>query len=57
VGSAETVRRGLHELGGVWKRAKLRAKEDDPPRVEKRARIRCAFEQGRVGVALVFADE
>ena len=28
--SGETVRRWLHELGWVWKRAKLRAKDDDP---------------------------
>jgi transposase len=55
--SAETVRRGLHELGWVWKRTKLRAKDDDPQRVEKLARIRCAFEQVRAGVALFFADE
>ncbi len=55
--SAETVRRGLHELGWVWKRAKLCAKDDDPQRVEKLARIRCAFEQVRAGVALFFADE
>jgi transposase len=55
--SGETVRRWLHELGWVWKRAKLCAKEDDPQRVEKLARIRDAFEQLRVGVALFFADE
>ena len=55
--SGETVRRGLQELGWVWKRAKLRAKDDDPQRVEKLARIRYAFEQLRAGVALCFADE
>jgi transposase len=55
--SGETVRRGLHELGWVWKRAKLRAKDDDPQRVAKLARIRSAFEQLRAGVALFFADE
>jgi transposase len=55
--SAETVRRWLHELGWVWKRAKLAAKDDDPQRVEKLARIRYAFEQLRAGMALVFADE
>lgn len=55
--SAETVRRWLHESGWVWKRAKLRAKDDDPQRVEKLARIRYAFEQLRAGVALFFADE
>jgi transposase len=55
--SGETVRRWLHELGWAWKRAKLRAKDDDPQRVEKLARIRLAFEQLRVGAALFFADE
>ena len=55
--SGETVRRWLRELGWEWKRAKLRAKDDDPQRVEKLARIRYAFEQLRTGVALVFADE
>jgi hypothetical protein len=55
--SGETVRRWLHEIGWVGKRAKLRAKDDDPPRVTKLARIRDAFEQLRVGVALFFADE
>ena len=55
--SAETMRSWLHELGWEWKRAKLRAKDDDPQRVEKLARIRVAFEQLRAGVALFFADE
>jgi transposase len=55
--SAETLRHGLHKLGWEWKRAKLAAKEDDPQRVEKVARIRLAFEQLRVGAALFFADE
>jgi DDE superfamily endonuclease/winged helix-turn-helix protein len=55
--SAETVRRWLHALGWEWKRAKLVAKDDDPRRVEKLARIRSTFEQLRVGMALFFADE
>ena len=55
--SGETVRRWLHELGWEWKRAKLVAKDDDPQRVEKLARIRLAFEEVRAGVALFFADE
>jgi transposase len=55
--SAETLRHWLHELGWEWKRAKLAAKDDDPQRVEKLARIRLAFEQLRVGAALFFADE
>jgi transposase len=55
--SAETVRQWLHELDWVWKRAKLIAKDDDPQRVEKLARIRLAVEQVRAGAALFFADE
>jgi transposase len=55
--SAETVRRWLHEVEWEWKRAKLSAKDDDPQRVAKLARIRCAFEQVRTGAALFFADE
>src|SRR5262249_51697342 len=42
--SAETMRRGLQALGWVWKRAKLAAKDDAPPRVEKLARIRFVFD-------------
>jgi transposase len=55
--SGETVRRWLHELDWEWKRAKLVAKDNDPQRVEKLARIRLAFEQLRAGAALFFADE
>lgn len=55
--SAETMRHWLHELGWEWKRAKVAAKDDDPQRVEKLARIRLAFEQLRAGMALFFADE
>ena len=55
--SAETLRHWLHELGWQWKRAKVTAKDDDPERVEKLARIRLAFEQLRAGGALFFADE
>jgi transposase len=51
------MRHWLHELGWEWKRAKVAAKDDDPERVEKLARIRVAFEQLRAGVALFFADE
>lgn len=39
--SAETLRRWVHEVGWVWKRAKLVAKDDDPQRVDRLARI-CA---------------
>ena len=55
--SAETMRHWLHELGWEWKRAKVVAKDDDPERVTKLARIRLAVEQLRVGTALFFADE
>ena len=55
--SAETMRRWLHEVGWVWKRAKLVAKDDDPHRVERLARIRFVYERLRLGEAMVFADE
>jgi putative transposase len=55
--SAETMRRWLHEIGWVWKRATLVAKDDDPHRVERLARIRFLFEQLTCGAAMVFADE
>ena len=55
--STETVRRWLHEMGWEWKRAKLRAKDTDPQRVEKLARIRLAYEQLGASTALFFADE
>ena len=43
--SAETMRRWVHEVGWVWKRAKLVAKDDDPQRVGRLARIRYLYEQ------------
>jgi putative transposase len=55
--SAETMRRWVHEVGWVWKRAKLVAKDDDPHRVERLARIRFVYEQLRLWEAMVFADE
>jgi putative transposase len=55
--SAETMRRWLHEIGWVWKRAKLVAKDDDPHRIERLARIRYVFEQLKLGEAMLFADE
>jgi transposase len=55
--SAETMRRWVHEVGWVWKRAKLVAKDDDPHRVERLARIRFAYEQLRRCETIVFADE
>ncbi len=55
--SAETIRRWLHELGWVWKWAKLAAKDDDPQRVAKLARIHYIIEQLSARAALFFADE
>ena len=55
--SADTMRRWLHELGWVWKRAKLIAKDDDPQRAEKLARIRWIFERLGADQLLLFADE
>jgi transposase len=55
--SAETVRRWLHEMGWVWKRATLVANDDDPQRVTRLARIRWVFEQLKRDEAMVFADE
>ena len=55
--SAETVRRWLHEIGWVWKRAKLVAKDDDPHRIERLARIRFAHDNLQAHEVMVFADE
>jgi transposase len=55
--SAETVRRWLHALGWTWKRAKLVAKDNDPDRVLKLARIRLLWERLQPRQALLFADE
>lgn len=55
--SAETMRRWVPELGWVWKRAKLVAKDDDPHRVERLARLRFVYERLRRWEAIVFADE
>jgi putative transposase len=54
--SAETMRRWLHEIGWVWKRATLVATDDDPRRVERLARIRFLFEPLTCGEAMVVAD-
>jgi len=55
--SAETMRRWVHEVGWVWKRAKLVAKDDDPQRVNRLARIRHVFEPLKFCEARVLADE
>ena len=55
--SRETVRRELHQLDYVWKRAKLRAKDDDPERNLRLARIRHVQEGLRKDEAFFWADE
>jgi transposase len=55
--SAETVRRWLHQLDWRWKRAQLAAKDNDPERTVKRARIRLTTQPLRPRSALLFADE
>jgi len=55
--SAWTVRRWLHALGWVWKRAKLVAKDHDPQRVERLARMRWQVAHLQAHEVLVFADE
>ena len=55
--SAETIRRWLHSLGWRWKRTKLAAKDNDPARAAKLARLRLAAETLRPRQALLFADE
>jgi transposase len=55
--SAETLRRWVHEVGWMWKRAKLMAKDNDPHRVERLARSRFVYEPLRSSEALVCADE
>src|SRR4051794_28120294 len=55
--SAETVRRWRHALGWRWKRTKLAAKDNDPDRVPKLARIRLLWECLSPRQALLFADE
>ena len=55
--SRETVRRALHQLDYAWKRARPSARDDDPERVSKLARIRYRIETLAAGAALFFADE
>jgi transposase len=55
--SRETVRRTLHELGYAWKRARHAARDDDPQRIGKLARIRHLVETLPKDAALFFADE
>jgi Homeodomain-like domain len=55
-GSAATLRRGRHARGWVWKRAKLGAKADAPPRVARLARLRWVYEPLQGCAAMVVAD-
>lgn len=55
--SGETIRRTLHRLGYAWKRARHVARDDDPERVTKLARIRYLIETLPNNAALFFADE
>lgn len=55
--SSETMRRWLHEMDLVYKRAKLSAKDDDPERVAKLAQIRHTFENLGSKAVMLFADE
>jgi putative transposase len=55
--SEEKVRRWLHELDYVWKRARHAALDNDPERVAKLARIRHRIEHLRPSEKLFFVDE
>lgn len=55
--SRETVRRTLHQLNYVWKRARPGSRDDDPKRVSKLAGIRHLVESLTAGAARFFADE
>jgi putative transposase len=55
--SRETVRRELHAKGYVWKRARLRAKDDDPERARKLALIRHTIEHLGKDEAFFWVDE
>jgi hypothetical protein len=55
--SAETVRRWLHEMGWGWKRAQLVAKDDDPHRIARLARMRWHEESLQPHEVMVCADE
>jgi len=56
-GLGRTLCRWLHELGWLWERAKLVARDDDPRRVERLTCIRFVFEHRKPDEAVVFADE
>ena len=55
-GSAETVRRWLHALHWVWTRATRVAKDDDPYRIARLARLRFPAENLPAHARMVCAD-
>ena len=55
--SRETIRRTLHSLGYAWKRARHVARDDDPERISKLARIRYIAEHVCHSEVLLFIDE
>jgi transposase len=55
--SQETIRRWLHNLGYVYKRARHAALDNDPDRASKLARIRHIIKYLRPSEVLLFADE
>jgi len=55
--SRETIRRWLHDVGYVWKRARHVARDTDVARVAKLARIRAIIEGLLPTEAVFFADE
>jgi hypothetical protein len=54
--SRETIRLELKAAGYVWKRAKLKGRDDDPERARRLARIRLLFENQRPDELILFAD-
>ena len=55
--SRETVRLELKAADYVWKRAKLKGRDDDPQRARRLARIRLLIENQRPDELILFADE
>jgi transposase len=55
--SRETIRRALHQLDWAWKRARPKARDDDPQRVSLLAKIRYRIEILTASTALFFVDE
>jgi transposase len=54
--SAETMHRWLHEMGWVWKWAKLVVKDDDPQRINRLAQTRFHAENLQAQAMMVFVD-